>query len=351
MLKVKLGLPPKDFFRNPPFITLYIKKSPHIRSRKEISEEAYKLISSALKESALKFPFSIGRELFETLSDIKFKNALFLINSAGEVYKRGIPFETFENKVFIGNFPKIRPYLKTASFFENLLVCLVERSKAEFFALNENDFSSLGWLSEEVPKKVKYGGLLGFEENRIRRHVEHHELIFLEKVARVCNELAQSQKINLIGIGLKDEFKSEVEKVFKKNLIDYKYFYFSASLTDTISELIFKLTNKLEELKRDELNQIINSSSLAVVSEEELIERFNSRQVRVLILDKSKTLPGYFCPNDFFVSTVDQSCRFCSNKLYRHDDIFEVISTALYYDGGKSCFNESADIMIIPKAS
>lgn len=344
------GLPSKEFIEKPPFISIYTPRDTHIRVGKMLVEKIKKLLENNLKLLGRKALFDLRAESFESAKNIMFHTLFVSLNAEGEIFLSGFPVESNTDSVFLGNFPKVEILLKHLVYFEKMLVCIIEKSRLKCFELELEGIKEVGWLDEEVPKKVKYGGLLGFEENRIRRHVEHHELMFLEKSALFVKEILTEKKLKTLAVGCRNEFREEVEKTYQKLLNGFNVFYFEASINDLNQNLTQKVLKEYKSLKEKKKEEMMKSPRMVAVELPKLIELFNLKKLNTAIVNFSNSSSCYYCPKDLTISLKEKECEICGREMFEHDNVHEILSLALLINGKNVYFDEDIEKTLVEPA-
>ncbi|MCX7832178.1 MAG: hypothetical protein N2440_04695 [Actinobacteria bacterium] len=303
--------------QNPPCLSFCLTKHFSLKSPMEIK--------TRLRELFNRFCFDKSDEILEDISSVIYssgKNSIYcILNSEGKVFlkENNASFQEFE---LIDNFPKLVQLYEYNFWYEDYLLCVIERKLSEIFAVRDGDLELLNLIKEDVPNKVKYGGLLGFEENRIRRHVEHHEIQYLKNLASLVEDIAASKKINKVVLGVREDFKEEVESVFDDR---NRYIFAEVRLEDDFQK---KISSSMEALLKNAYSlaqKRVGDLNLKPVKIEEVINSSSYDYLTEIFVPKGFEIDGYYCKNDLEISFLEGNCPLCSSSMLKTANLIDVL--------------------------
>lgn len=325
----------KSHLGSPPFLTACLKKGLSLKTPFELKQKIF--------EAFERYKVEISEEVIESVSsdfyNLKSRFLFAVVNSNGGVFKSGL----WEGDEFTNadNFPKLLPFLFYRLWFKKALLAFIERKKAEIYFLNESNFKLLNFIQDDIPNRVKYGGRLGFEENKIRRHIEHHELEYLKALYDFLKETMENLKAEVLLISVRDDFLDETSRVFvpRDNVC-----YVDISIDEDESKKLLKMVSFLKEqfLRRGDEN--LNRKKLFPISFKELLDKINSSNypAEVYLSLELKT-KGFYCPKDIEISLDGGKCNICGQNLLMTENFTDVIVFKLLGSGTDVYFTSSKE--------
>lgn len=326
--------------KNPPYLTFCLTKHLSVKSPQEIK--------TRLKEFLRNFVLNDYEEILENLSTRIFsanKNSIYcIVNSKGETFLK----ETDANLkefLIIDNFPKIIRLLEYEFWYEDYLLCIIERKVSEIFFVRDGNLELFNLIVEDVPNRVKYGGLLGFEENRIRRHIEHHEIQYLKNIASLIDDISVVKKINKVVLGVRQDFREEVETVFgKRNTYIFAEVRLEDDLQKKISSSMDALMNYAYFLSQKRLDDL----NLKPLKLEQVLNCFHLDYLVEIFVPNNFEVNGHYCKDDLEISFDEVRCPLCGSSMLQTANLLDVLLYKLSMRKTKINFFEgSADAFFI----
>lgn len=324
----------KDFLSNPPYISLIFEKELRLKNPREVKNKLMGIIESTGADVERTVLEEVSGKIFEDEG----KSFYLIIDSSGKYILKRILLPGPE-LVDYDNFPSMISYLNYEFWFEKAYLCIVERKLAEIWMVEDRGLLFVDLLKEDIPKRVRYGGLLGFEENRIRRHVEHHEKNYLKDLKDTLDGLMKANGVSIAVLGVRDSFKDEVLSVFTEK----ERFIFSEIGTDEDKEEKFRKALQAVRFRSFEIARSrVESSHPKPVKPEDLVKKLSDgeaiAEVFVSAFEDLKKIRGFYCPLDLFLNNADGKCVFCDNRMLLTSNILDAALFKSYLKGTKVSF-------------
>ncbi len=338
-MKSSLILPEKEFFQNPPFLTVFLRKKLERRVPEDFAVRIAGLIESAIN-SADEYVLdtdmiSIGDELINAISKSDSPAHFIMLNSKNQMFLFDMLTEV-EEKAVLENFPDLLDVFEFSALIPESYLVFAGRKEAVFYTLKPGELQEMGSYKVDMPKKVRYGGLLGFEENKIRRHIEHHERIFIDEVVNQLKEILnrERKKKSLIAATNK-ELMDAVNETFYRNFRQSYLGLFEASSKDSKKILAEKTIEFLRNLYAKKVEKLLNDSRFRAYALDSALFELNRRKPPLIAINRFQKGKGFYCQALHFSSLSDGKCPVCESELIFTENLLSYIAYDVYSSGGQ----------------
>ncbi len=165
--------------------------------------------------------------------------------------------QPIEDRILFGSNFLLRPLAGFLDDYSEYLAVLVDQSRGMFFEVEHGETVDYYYFRDEVPSKVKEGGIHGYDERHIEKHIDEHILRHFQKVAKKTFDFLKKynyKRLFLVG-------QAETLSKFKKTLYSYAKRKVAAeieiNLTKESSDIIMaKIFQIIEEIKNKDHQNI-----------------------------------------------------------------------------------------------
>lgn len=325
------------FLKNPPYLSFLFKKEIGLKMPADLK---FRLLEK-LKNTEVKFEKQKLDELSNRLFTESSKNFYVVVDSQGNFFVRKV-YDELDEFISLSNFPKLMPVVFYESYFTDCLLVVIERKQAEIWMLGSKGLEKLKDIHMEVPERVKYGGLLGFEEKRIRRHVEHHEIQFLKVVKEDVDSLMIKHKLKIGILGVRPDFLDESKRVFDD---ENKYIWNDITLEEEKEIKILKAVQALKRKYLKDVQEELSTKKLKQSTPSEMLDLLqkNSYLSEIYIPDSMVDFSeeGFYCLKDYYLSQTDSKCAVCFSKMLKVENFMDLFVYKASLNGSKISFYES----------
>lgn len=217
------------------------------------------------------------------------------------------------------------PYLYLENINLHLIVAFITRAEYAIFNYQDHRLSIIEENQSDVPKKIKGGGWLGFEENRIRRHTDEHVREHLEHAFNRIEELMDDGEADGLVLAHPAEMKKMIGAVMRHSLKEKYLFALEGIDLYSPKEMEQMLLQKLKELREEEIKKMIieaESSNRLVRDRATVLEMLNMGNIGKLILPlKTSDEKAYLCSKDLMISAAHESCPVCVKQMDRRGNV------------------------------
>ncbi len=242
------------------------------------------------------------------------------------------------------------PYVRTLSELlcehRNYAVVLVDSAKAKIMDVTLGFVKEHLSIQNDVPSKIKYGGIEGSQERNINR--AHDEMVqkHFKHVAGEAEKLVENKDLIWLIVGgrqnMISQFESHLTQATRKKIIGHMVVEPEAPLSDILkkSEEIARQAEKKHETKLvDKLRGEANTAGgKGIFGLQPTLQALRKGGVYTLIVAKSFKAPGFVCHKCFFIGTPEEkgakdTCPICSGPAHSVDDVIEEAITFAYMQG------------------
>lgn len=348
-LKKFLDLTPRNY----PITTAYISMDVRQSGRQNYITELKKLVQYKKRKSYFKELSQIERE--SVLEDfgriLKYAKEDFNINgkltsvcfssSAEGIWETvnfNIPFRT---DIEVQPYPYIRPLASIYSSYRNYAVLLIDRNKARIFESRLGENVEHFHVREGSYEKIKYGGYYGRDERSVERNIRNMAIQHYKRVADEIFDLNRKYDFNWIIVGGRKEIMNEFRKYLHEFVVGKILGEIEVDpdahindVLDRVKEAESFARKRFEERLVGEIREKLHSN-LAVEGPHGVITASRKRAVKTLIFTEDFVRKGMFCKKCDYLGIEHQTnCPVCGAKLYKTNDIVELLLHRVLQNGG-----------------
>lgn len=185
----------------------------------------------------------------------------------------------------------LRPLVSVIRRVPNFLTLFLSRSKYLLGKYSDGEFNIIEREESEVPNQVRGGGWLGFEENKIRRHIDEHVRRHLNKAFSRLKENYSKNSYDGWLLGYHAEIKSFVQKMIPVTLKDDVLKYVGLGpeieeqdLKNIVYEVVPNIIKSEEEKKLKEIKKTFSTGGKAVKGLAGVVREANASAIEELIV-------------------------------------------------------------------
>jgi peptide chain release factor subunit 1 len=263
--------------------------------------------------------------------------ALFACSGHKFFQSYGLP-RLVRNILIADTTPYVRPLTAILAEYHRYGVALVDRLEARFFEVYMGEIRSRGAIRDDVPRRVREGGLGGRDE----RHIERRHLAVVQQhYRRVAGELfglfRREQFDRLVLGGARDvlrAFKDQLHPYLRARWAgDFPADVPAATPATVLAETVAieeRLAAEKEQALVEELLAKAEAGRLAVAGVGETLDAVARGEAQTLLVDSAFEMPGYTCPTCRWPVLEATECPRCHRPTEPCADIVdEVVELAL----------------------
>lgn len=282
-------------------------------------ELAHKAASHAQRES-LRQDFARIEEFVLDEIEISRHKALALFSCSGHQFWQTYRLPRMVRNLLIADTnPYVRPLVAILSEYRRFGVAVLDRVHAQFYEVYMRELRSLGELTDDVPRRVKDGGLGGREERHIeRRHGAAVQQHFRNVAQRLFRLFQQHRFDRLVLGGARDvmrEFKPHLHPYLRQRWAGDFYCDIHAASPERVLKEALAIEEQLEahEEQRavEELLARTEKHRAAVAGIGPTLEAVVRGEAQTVIVDSGLELPGFLCPQCHRPLVEEETCPQC----------------------------------------
>ncbi|MCX6559461.1 MAG: hypothetical protein NTZ26_03000 [Candidatus Aminicenantes bacterium] len=333
-------------FRSEKYLTLsfFLDTDKHRLSKKEILVSAKNLLADARArlealDASKEKKQSLAADL-DAVQELTAKEAgangpgLAVYACSGEKFQEVLSLpEAPRNRVVFDRNPYVLPLTMILDEFRRMIVFLIDRREAKWYAAAMNEITVLDQMKSEPPQKIKGGGERE-EARRIERHVEAALQGHYKKAAQRTFELFKKNGFHGFVLGCPDNLASEIEPHLHPYVRERLRGWLRAKPADA-PDIVLKETQALERaIKKAEEEAIVKrftaeleKGGRAASGLRDCLSALGMGEIQTLIVTKYYSAPGRHCPRCKLLYTEEQiKCPSCDRKT---DPVLDVVDEAI----------------------
>ncbi len=256
--------------------------------------------------------------------------AVFACNGEG-FWKQCFLPRQMKNTVKLGVDPFVRILTNIFDQYKRYGLCVIDRSNALVAEVYMNVVRDIEEMSEEVPKRVRYGGWQGYSEARIKRHVEEHVFEHLKSAAAFAAEFFKNRDIERLVIHapsqLNGDFEQLLPETLRRKVIARKMKDVYINNKNDIIKIVRDVDGTLRKQGEEEIvTKLYNEhegNGNAAMGLYEVLRAQEAGAVQRLVVAEGYSEKGYRCLSCGHMSSVEETCRMCDKTMNREDDIVD----------------------------
>ncbi|HDN59893.1 MAG TPA: hypothetical protein ENF20_08035 [Candidatus Marinimicrobia bacterium] len=348
-LKKFLDITPQSY----PITTAYISVDIRQPSRQNYITELKKLIQYKKRKSYFRELSQIEREsVLEDFDKIlkyakedfningKLTSVCFSSSAEGiwETVNFNIPFRT---DIEVQPYPYIRLLAGIYSGHRNYAVLLIDRNKARIFESRLGENIEHFHIRENSYEKIKYGGYYGRDERSVERNIRNMVIQHYKRVADEIFNLNRKRDFSWIIIGGRREIMNEFRRYLHEFVIGKILGEMEVDPDAHINDVLDRVKETENVARKKFEEELVRSmkgklhDNLAVEGLHGVITASRKRAVKTLIFTESFVQKGVFCKKcDYLSIECQDNCPVCGVKLYKTNDIVELLLHRVLRNGG-----------------
>lgn len=228
----------------------------------------------------------------------------------------------------------IRPLTLILDEFKRCIVVLIDRSKARVFKAHLGEMLTYTEITDEVPGQVREAGFKGYEEKRIRRHIEQHVQWHYKNVAGKLLDLFKTDRFERLILGGTADVIKEFEKVLHTYLRERVIGRFTIESDAPIIEVFEKSRKLAEKLERKSEEKLVKRlledlwpQGLGTVGIDPTIGSLMRGEVYSLLVTVGFIESGFSCRQCGYMSSKEKKCSMCDSDMEPVSDIVDELIT------------------------
>lgn len=243
-----------------------------------------------------------------------------------------------DNLVMISADPFVRPLINILERYKSYGLCMVDRSRMLCAELYINEVVGVEEMTEEVPKKVRYGGWQGYSEARIQRHVEERVFWHLKNAAAFAIDFFKNRSIERLIVSAPAALISDFEALLPDSLRRRIVAHRSTDLFSNNKKDLLSMVKEIDDSLREEEEKMLvekiiserEKSGNGVIGLYESLRSLEAGAILTLVVGEDYAEKGFRCRSCGYLSIVEGSCPLCAKPLRAEKDIIdELIAEAL----------------------
>jgi len=234
--------------------------------------------------------------------------------------------------------PYIRPLTAILAEHHRFCVALVDRVVGHIYEVYMDEIVERTDIIDEVPRRVKEGGLGGRDERNIERHHAQAVRQHFQRLADAMFDLFKRDKFDYLVLGGHHEVLREFKQLLHPYLAERWAGDFHAEPARVSLAEVLKCALEIEEqVERDyerrlaeELVRKVETGNRAVRGVSATLEALTQGAAETLLVEEGFETPGFVCFSCHFASLDEGTCPRCHQPLEPCPDIVdEAIELAL----------------------
>lgn len=233
--------------------------------------------------------------------------------------------------VRIGVDPFVRILTNILDQYKRYGLVIIDRSRVVAAEVYMNEVIAMEEASDEVPKKVRYGGWRGYDEARIKRHVGEHIFEHLKNAAIFVDEFFKARPIDRLILSgtpeLLGEFESLLPEVLARKVIARRTSDVHTNNKKDILAIVKEVEDSLRATEEKEIvDRIINERNKngnAAIGLYEVIRALHANAIQTLVVAEGYAEKGFRCLGCHYLSTNEEKCPVCEKPMNPEEDIID----------------------------
>jgi peptide subunit release factor 1 (eRF1) len=248
--------------------------------------------------------------------------------------------------------PLILPALRVVEDYPRTGVILLDREIGRFFRSRLGEVEELQPVRDDVPGKVKEGGMDGLMERHIERHVDWHVHEHLKHVAAQARQIFRTWPAARLMMGGNPELFEDFRHCLAAPLRDLwvrDLEIEAGAPAERVREVVLAAEEALEREREAELLRQLydewRSGGYGVVGIDPTLRALFFREVQTLVVDADLQRPGWRCAQCTALTPSEDRCPICGSTERRAcaDLADEAIEDALAQSGEAEVVGEHAE--------
>jgi peptide chain release factor subunit 1 len=246
------------------------------------------------------------------------------------------------NMLIVDQTPYVRPLTAILGEYHRYCIALVDLTGGQLFEIYMGEILERADVIDDVPRRVKDGGLGGRDERNMERHHEEAVQQHFQRLADATFKLFKRDKFDYLILGgqveLLGEFKQHLHPYLRERLVsDFHAKPFTTSPAEVLARAL-EIENHVEceHEKRlaEELVHKAGAGALAVSGVTATLAALARGEAQTLLVEDGFETPGYVCRGCHHVSLNEGECLNCHQPFTPCPDI---VHAAIELAWEKSC--------------
>ncbi len=323
--------------------TLYLRLTPdprvHRRQLKDlIKEQEERFVQENIPEeekASIREDFEIMRDFVENFSAPPHKGLVIFSSQAERLWKVFPLARPVRDLLLLDHTAYVRPLIGILDGYRRIATLLVDRQRARFFEIYMGEIEERSEVLSDGPARVKKGGLYGYTERKIERHIDFHLHNHLKKVAENAYGLFRAKSFDWLLLGGQPEIVPEIEKALHSSLRERVKKTFRMDVRARPHEILAKTLELESEIKKEEdeslvkrLENSLGGEGLGVTGLQETLSSLYEGSVHTLLVEENFSLEGAYCRQCGYMGLSRGACPVCQGEMVPVPDIIEEAEAA-----------------------
>lgn len=295
-------------------------------------QELVRKAASHAQRESLRQDFARIEEFVMDEIEISRHKAVALFSCSGHQFWQAYRLPRMVRNLLIADTnPYVRPLVTMLAEYRRFGVAVLDRVHAAFYEVYMRDIRLLGGLTDDVPRRVKEGGLGGREERHIeRRHAAAVQQHYRHAAQQLFRLLPQHRFDRLALGGARDvlrEFKPYLHPYLRQRWAGDFHLDAHTATPDRVLREVMRIEEQIEaeEEQRavEELLARTERHHAAVTGIGPTLEAVARGEAQTLIVDSTLELPGYLCPQCHRPLVEEEICPECQTPAEPCADIVD----------------------------
>ena len=268
------------------------------------------------------------------------KGLIVFACSEKKLFKSYFSPDPVRNLLIVNFEPYTKPLFALLKQYSHLGTVIVDGKRAKIYHIHMGAVKLLADIISEVPDKVRTAGWQGYEEKRIKAHIQDHLMRHLKNIALKVKELDSLYHFNYLVMGGRKDILAKFLPHLQTYLVEKSLGEVLLEI-NTPSEVVMQKTLELEaNFRKKKLADTIstlqleaNKGGLAVINLTETLKAINQGAVKTLFVKEGLYRKGFICLNCGYLEDKENTCPICEQEMSHTEYLInELIEAAIQQD-------------------
>lgn len=260
--------------------------------------------------------------------------AIFACASKGFWREEDIPARLQGSKLLMNNRFHVSPLASLGDSLQKTCVCLIDRSKARFFELNQDEIKEQESWVDELTRRGRSDGFAGFDAGHAERKVDNEAQNHYKRVAdRLLDKYGTGSCENIV-IGGRDDAWSGIDRhlhpYVKQRLVGHFVIDPAAASADDVKQHAQRLLRENRDKRRDELVHTVVDQAKAnnngALGLKRVLRSLEQGEIQTMVIAEGFSAEGVECTNCGHIDMrMVENCAVCGHKTTDIDDISDAL--------------------------
>lgn len=283
------------------------------------------------------------QELAENLRGNQGRAKAVFACSTGKIWRQfDLPPRLAGTCLFVNRRFHLKPLASILDQVPKVFVALVDRAKARLLEVTMDEAREREKLEDELPRRGRSDGWLGYDAGHIERHVENEAMHHFKKVAERLKEAAENGSCEHLIVGCRDEtwpeFESHLHTYVKERLLGHFGADPATATAEQVRVQAERMVREYQEERRRALVREVTGEAhrngRGALGLRRVLRSLETGEVQALLLGRNFAAHGVECLNCGHLDIRAASdCSVCGHPTLEVPDIADALIGAAIRKG------------------